>query len=119
MALDRIAIGFNGKTRAKTSDRTANPLLQDVNKGWLQAYRDQAAQRVMDHGATAGKVKVGAAGDYANLDALVYDWSNSHDRAVAPRRHGARRDVRSRLLHDKYFPLINKTGSRAKCSRLT
>ncbi len=34
-ALDRIMIGFNGVSRAKTSDRSANPLLQDVNKGWL------------------------------------------------------------------------------------
>lgn len=34
-ALDRIMIGFNGIKREKTSNRTANPLLQDVNKGWL------------------------------------------------------------------------------------
>lgn len=108
-ALDRIAIGFNGKTRAKTSDRTANPLLQDVNKGWLQRMRDQAPQRVMDHGATAGKVKVGAAGDYANLDALVVDlvasmiepWHQDDTALVVMCGRG--------LLHDKYFPLINKS----------
>lgn len=35
-ALDRIMIGFNGVKRAKTSNRAENPLLQDVNKGWLQ-----------------------------------------------------------------------------------
>lgn len=108
-ALDRIAIGFNGKTRAKTSDRNANPLLQDVNKGWLQRMRDQAPQRVMDHGATVGKVKVGAAGDYANLDALVVDlvasmiepWHQDDTALVVMCGRG--------LLHDKYFPLINKT----------
>ena len=108
-ALDRIAIGFNGKTRAKTSDRTANPLLQDVNKGWLQRMRDQAPQRVMTDGATAGKVKVGAAGDYANLDALVVDlvasmiepWHQDDTALVVMCGRG--------LLHDKYFPLINKT----------
>jgi len=108
-ALDRIAIGFNGKTRAKTSDRNANPLLQDVNKGWLQRMRDQAPQRVMTDGATAGKVKVGAAGDYANLDALVVDlvasmiepWHQDDTALVVMCGRG--------LLHDKYFPLINKT----------
>ncbi|SEK13009.1 phage major capsid protein, P2 family [Paraburkholderia diazotrophica] len=107
-ALDRIAIGFNGKTRAKTSDRAANPLLQDVNKGWLQRMRDQAPQRVMDHGATAGKVKIGTGGDYANLDALVVDlvasmiepWHQDDTALVVMCGRG--------LLHDKYFPLINK-----------
>ncbi|SUD65897.1 phage major capsid protein, P2 family [Pandoraea pnomenusa] len=54
-ALDRICIGFNGVSRAATSDRVANPLLQDVNKGWLQKYREQAPARVMDHGKTAAK----------------------------------------------------------------
>ncbi|MFA2370794.1 P2 family phage major capsid protein, partial [Escherichia coli] len=38
-ALDRIMIGFNGVKRAKTSNRSENPLLQDVNKGWLQKIR--------------------------------------------------------------------------------
>jgi P2 family phage major capsid protein len=108
-ALDRIAIGFNGRSRAATSDRTANPLLQDVNKGWLQRMRDQAPNRVMDEGATPGKIKVGAAGDYANLDALVADllasmidpWHQDDTALVVLCGRG--------LLHDKYFPLINKT----------
>jgi P2 family phage major capsid protein len=108
-ALDRIAIGFNGRTRAATSDRTANPLLQDVNKGWLQRMRDQAPNRVMDEGKTAGKVQIGAAGDYANLDALVVDllasmidpWHQEDTALVVLCGRG--------LLHDKYFPLINKT----------
>lgn len=108
-ALDRIAIGFNGRSRAATSDRTANPLLQDVNKGWLQRMRDQAPNRVMDEGATAGTIKVGAAGDYANLDALVADllasmidpWHQDDTALVVLCGRG--------LLHDKYFPLINKT----------
>lgn len=41
-ALDRIMIGFNGVKRAKTSNRSENPLLQDVNKGWLQKIREDA-----------------------------------------------------------------------------
>lgn len=107
-ALDRIAIGFNGTSRAKTSDRTKNPLLQDVNKGWLQRMREQAPQRVMDHGVTAGKIAVGAGGDYANLDALVFDlvanmiesWHQEDPSLVVICGRG--------LLHDKYFPIVNK-----------
>lgn len=38
-ALDRIMIGFNGVKRAKTSNRSENPLLQDVNKGCRQFRR--------------------------------------------------------------------------------
>jgi hypothetical protein len=40
-ALDRIMIGFNGVKREKTSDRVANPLLQDVNIGWLEKIRQE------------------------------------------------------------------------------
>jgi P2 family phage major capsid protein len=108
MALDRITIGFNGKTRAATSDRAANPLLQDVNRGWLEAYRREAAQRVMDHGKTAGKVQIGAGGDYANLDALVYDAVNN---LVDPwhREDTALVVICGRgMLHDKYFPILNQ-----------
>ena len=80
-ALDRIMIGFNGVKRAKTSDRAANPLLQDVNKGWLQKVREDAPDCVMgsttaeDGTTTADPVKVGKGGKYANLDALVYAQS--------------------------------------------
>jgi len=75
-ALDRIMIGFNGVKRAKTSNRSENPLLQDVNKGWLQIAREQAPEQVLAQGAkVAGKIQIGATGDYANLDALVHDVS--------------------------------------------
>lgn len=109
-ALDRILIGFNGTSRAATSNATTNPLLQDVNIGWLQKYRSFAAPRVMDEGATAGGgVRVGAAAgrDYFNLDALVMDavasliepWYRDDTELVA---------IMGRdLLHDKYFPLVN------------
>jgi hypothetical protein len=53
-------IGFNGITRAATSDKTKYPLLQDVNVGWLQQYRNTAPQRVMTHGKTDDKVTTGA-----------------------------------------------------------
>ncbi|SDE41385.1 phage major capsid protein, P2 family [Paraburkholderia lycopersici] len=108
MALDRITIGFNGTSRAATSDRATNPLLQDVNLGWLQHMRAEAAARVMTGGATAGHVKIGATGDYANLDALVYDAVNS---LIEP---WYREDTQlvavcgRSLMHDKYFPILNQ-----------
>ncbi|TWC14773.1 P2 family phage major capsid protein [Pseudomonas sp. SJZ085] len=76
IGLDRIMIGWNGTSVAATTDRVANPLLQDVNKGWLQIAREQAPEQVMAQGTkAAGKIQIGATGDYANLDALVFDVS--------------------------------------------
>lgn len=111
-ALDRICIGFNGTSRAASSDRATNPMLQDVNKGWLQKWRENAADRVM-HEAVAGsnKVKVGTAAgsDYKNLDALVLDalqlldeWYRDDPAVVVV--------VGSALLHDKYFPLVSSAN---------
>lgn len=106
-ALDRIMIGWNGLSRADTSDPLAHPLLQDVNKGWLQKYRENAALRVMNTGKAAGKVQVGPGGDYSNLDALVFDATNhlidpwfqeDTDLVVICGRQ---------MLADKYFPIIN------------
>jgi P2 family phage major capsid protein len=105
-ALDRIMIGFNGVSIAANTDLAANPLLQDVNKGWLQKLRENAAERVLNKGKDAGTVKIGAGGDYANLDAAVFDlvqlldpWFQDDTQMVAL--------VGRDLLHDKYFPLIN------------
>lgn len=106
-ALDRIMIGFNGISIAATTDINANPLLQDVNKGWLQHMREDAAENVLKEGATPNKVKIGATGDYHNLDALVFDaiqlldpWFQTAPDLVAI--------VGRELMHDKYFPLVNK-----------
>ena len=112
-ALDRIMIGFNGVKRAKTSNRTENPLLQDVNKGWLQKVREDAPDHVMgsktaEGTTTAEPVKVGPGGKYVNLDALVMDavnelidveYQDDDELVVICGRE---------LLSDKYFPLVNK-----------
>ena len=107
-ALDRIMIGFNGVRASADTDITANPLLQDVNKGWLQQLRDTAPARVMDEGAAgAGKIQIGGAGaHYENLDALVFDslnlldpWFENDTSLVAI--------VGRQLLSDKYFPIVN------------
>ncbi|MCL1861838.1 MAG: phage major capsid protein, P2 family [Proteobacteria bacterium] len=108
-ALDIITIGFNGVSRADTSNREANPLLQDVNKGWLQHIREDAPARVMSDGAEEGVLHVYDGGDYANLDALVFDavnelidpWYREDTELVVVLGRG--------LFADKYFPLINTT----------
>ncbi|MYM70522.1 phage major capsid protein, P2 family [Pseudoduganella sp. FT55W] len=108
-ALDRVMIGWNGIARAATSDRAAHPLLQDVNKGWLQQIRENAPQRVMSHGSLAAdKIKVGAGGDYENLDALVFDLVNEFLDEWHQEDTGLVVICGRRLLADKYFPIINQ-----------
>lgn len=107
-ALDRIMIGFNGTSVATQSNRSTNPLLQDVNKGWLQKMREFAAERVLAEVVDAsGKVTVGAGQDYENLDALVYDLVNN---MIDPWHQDDTELVvitGRKLLSDKYFPLVN------------
>lgn len=119
-ALDRIMIGFNGTSVAVATDRAANPLLQDVNKGWLQKIREGAADRVLDEGAVAGKIRVGAtktikvagadtevSGDYQTLDGVVFDaiqmldpWHRSRPDLVVL--------VSRDLMHDKLLKAVEK-----------
>ncbi|PLR23204.1 phage major capsid protein, P2 family [Pantoea endophytica] len=111
-ALDRIMIGFNGIARAKSSNRTANPLLQDVNKGWLQKVREDAPDNVLgsvtkDGETTAEPVKVGKGGVYANLDALVMDAVNELIDPIFQDDDELVVICGRELLADKYFPLVN------------
>ncbi|HEX8301074.1 phage major capsid protein, P2 family [Sphingomonas sp.] len=118
--LDRILIGWNGTSVAATTDRGANPLLQDVNKGWLYKIRTFAASRVLaDGGLTTDPTKAiyVAEGtdtqvDYVNLDALVFDaielldeWNRDDTELVVI----CGRD----LVHDKYFNIVNAAGDKA------
>lgn len=109
-ALDRIVIGFNGVKVMATTDLAANPLLQDVNKGWLQHLREQAPERVLGLVAAGmpGKVIIGDVdgADYANLDAAVTDAVNLLD-PWYQEDTGLVAIVGRKLLNDKYFPLVN------------
>lgn len=49
-ARDRIMIGWNGTSAAATTNRTTNPLLQDVNEGWLHKIRTRAPAQVFADG---------------------------------------------------------------------
>ncbi len=107
-ALDRIMIGWNGLKAAPDTDKATNPLLQDVNIGWLQQYRARAAKRVLHEGKTTGKVQVGKAGDYENLDALVMDIVSSMIDPWFQDDTGLVVICGRELLHDKYFPMVNQ-----------
>lgn len=108
-ALDTIMIGFNGEFWSATSDKDTYPNLEDVNIGWLQKIRTDKPTHVMDEGTkVAGKVTYGPGGDYATLDALVYDAVNTMLPSWARRDPLLRVIVSWDLLNDKYFPLINK-----------
>lgn len=115
-ALDRIMIGFNGTSRAATSDLATNPLLQDVNVGWLQEYRTVAPSRVLSDGPSApvNTINVGVGGDYANIDALVYDAINNLIDPWHRKDTGLVAIVGRNLLSDKYLPLINQTAATEK-----
>jgi P2 family phage major capsid protein len=113
IALDRIMIGWNGKSVAATTDRVTNPLLQDVNKGWLQKYRERAAAQVMHEVAAASnKVRVvsglAAAQGYDNLDALVFDAKNNLVHPTYRQDPELVVILGTALMADKYFPVINK-----------
>jgi P2 family phage major capsid protein len=113
-ALDYITIGFNGTSRAPTSDRAKNPLLQDVAVGWLQKYRNDAPERVMSHivdddgTVISDTIKIGKGGHYANLDALVMDAHESLIEEIHRENPEMVVICGRRILTDKYFPMINK-----------
>ncbi|QNY28003.1 phage major capsid protein, P2 family [Acinetobacter seifertii] len=110
IALDMIMIGWHGKSVAVTTDRNANPLLQDVNIGWLEKIRTMApAHHMKEVVAGSGKVVVGPTGDYKNLDAVVTDVVNN----LISEIHQDDTDLvvicGRQLLNDKNFPLVNNS----------
>lgn len=105
--LDRIMIGFHGTSAAAATNPATNPLRQDVNIGWLQKIRIGAPDRVNDEGDVAGKVTIGATGDYKTLDGLVFDsvqlldpWHRANPDLVVL--------VSRNLLHDKLLKAVEK-----------
>ena len=103
---DRLMIGFNGQSAAATTNRSTNPLLQDVNIGWLKKLQTNAAARYITGGGQAGKIRVGPGGDYASLDELVYDMRSSLLQAWYARDNSFIACCSSDLLDEKYFPII-------------
>lgn len=117
-AASLIAIAFNGKKWAVNSDPSANPLLQDCGKGWLQQMREQNAPRVMGWqtgavGTTKAAVKYGAAQEYKNIDAVVMDAVSN----LLAEEFTAREDLvvicHQSTLDDKYFTVVNAAADKA------
>lgn len=114
MALDRLCIGWNGTSVADTTDPETNPLLEDVNKGWLKCLEENKPERYVKHaskvGATTIKIGDGVATDegFITLDALV--WSLLH--ALEPHKRkqpGMVAIISDNLATTNYFPLINRS----------
>lgn len=101
-ALDRIMIGWNGVNVAGDTDLATNPLLQDVNIGWLQQYRNNAKQRVFSG------VKIGKGEEFKNLDAVVSLARNEFLDPWYAEDPNLVVICGRELLQDKYFPLINQ-----------
>lgn len=115
-ALDRIMIGWNGASAAATTDRVANPLLEDVNIGWMKKLQTEAPARYMTEGGTAGEIRVGAGnatagyGDYKNMDALVHDMRSNLLGAWHARNNTFSAISGADLVDEKYFPMIEAHG---------
>lgn len=119
IASSLISIGVNGKERAENSDRSANPLLEDVGKGWLQKMREENPERVLGWqtgqiGTAKQEVQYGnGASDYKNLDAVVTDSLNE----LMDERFADRSDfvvlASRRTVGDKYLRIVNKSGDTA------
>jgi P2 family phage major capsid protein len=113
-ALDRIKIGFNGTTWSATSDPVAHPLGQDLNRGWLEAMREENPARTLSAvtgGKVAGHVTYGAAGDFSNIDALV--WSLKQEMLPEWARYapGLCAIVGDDLVMQKYGAIVSRTES--------
>ncbi|MGS0705791.1 phage major capsid protein, P2 family [Acinetobacter sp. ANC 3781] len=109
IALDKLCIGFNGLYRAPTSDRIANPLLQDVKKGWLQKIRDTAPEQHyegVDDGTGNLVIKVGAGNEFKTVDGLV-EFAVEEYIAEQHRESGLIAICGRGILSDKYLPLLN------------
>lgn len=117
-ALSLICIGFNGKQHAPTTDFAANPLLQDVNRGWLWRLRQDHKEQIAgwtagNVGVTAANVKYGPEQTYKNLDALVADHASEYIAEQFSNRPDMVVLANKRTLDDKYFALINGAGTTA------
>ena len=73
LANDRELVGWYGTSLARDTDRNANPLLEDVNIGWMQYIRETLPVNIISEGAVKGEVRIGADGDFLSLDHAISD----------------------------------------------
>lgn len=73
IALARIRVGWYGVSAADVTDPEESPNGEDVNKGWLQILREfNEGAQWFDEGETEEEIRIGAGGDFENLDAAVH-----------------------------------------------
>ncbi|MBU0971267.1 MAG: phage major capsid protein, P2 family, partial [Proteobacteria bacterium] len=74
IAKDRSTIGWYGESALPDTDLATKPLMQDVNIGWMQYMRNNHAGQILATGdMAAGEIRIGAGGDFVNLDHAVID----------------------------------------------
>ena len=81
VARDSLIVGWNGQQAADNTDIVTNPLLQDLNEGWIEKVRQKQPKRFMGFNSDGSEAndtyKVGEGGKYNTLDALVFDMTVS------------------------------------------
>lgn len=66
---DRQMIGFHGVQHATTSDLSVDPLMKNVNVGWIELLKQRASEQILPD----AEVIIGDGGTYANLDEYIFD----------------------------------------------
>jgi P2 family phage major capsid protein len=73
-ARDMLRVGFNGLSVAATSDATANPNGEDINKGWQALVKEDAPNQIITADVY---LDADGGGDYKTLDAMASDLINT------------------------------------------
>lgn len=71
VATDRVTIGWYGETAADDTDPVAHPMLEDVNKGWLQSLREEKPENYF--GADGTDITIGEGGTFPSLDEAIFE----------------------------------------------
>lgn len=81
VARDELMIGWRGEAAAAVTDITLNPLLQDVNEGWIAKVRKNQPHRMLGYNVdgtiSTDTYTLGDGGQYKTLDALVFDITHN------------------------------------------
>lgn len=77
VARDRMMVAWNGQRAGKKTNLEENPLLQDVNEGWLAKLAKYSPKNLLginpDGSVSDEKIKLGKEGEYKNLDSFVFE----------------------------------------------
>ena len=71
IAIDMLQTGWTGTSAAAATNISTNPLLQDVNVGWLEKIRTFNSASQYFVGTGPSPISIGATGTYKNLDQAV------------------------------------------------